>query len=120
MRVIVAGSRDITDSNFVFKKLDHLLSIYKRKENSIEIVSGKARGVDTLGEEWAISRNQKISSYPADWDKYGKSAGYIRNEEMAKYATHLIAFWDGRSKGTKHMIDLAKKHGLQIRVVIYN
>ena len=56
--------------------------------------------------------------YPADWEQYGPRAGYIRNSEMAKVATHLIAFWDGRSKGTKHMIDIARKAGLYVLAVL--
>jgi hypothetical protein len=117
MKVIVAGSRDITDKEFIFGKLDYLLQIDKREDYSIEIVSGTARGVDTIGEWWAESRNQNIKRFPADWDTYGKSAGYRRNADMAKYGTHLVAFWDGVSRGTGHMIDLARKEGLKIKIV---
>jgi len=69
--------------------------------------------------KYANERGYPIKQFPADWNKYGKSAGYKRNEEMAKYADALIAFWDGKSKGTKHMIDLAKRYGLKVKVVIY-
>ena len=61
----------------------------------------------------------EVLSFPADWDKYGKAAGYKRNDEMARNADALIAFWDGKSRGTRHMIDLAKKYGLQTRIVGY-
>lgn len=56
---------------------------------------------------------------PADWNKYGKSAGYKRNEQMAIYADACLAFWDGKSKGTKHMIGLAKRHNLRLKVVLF-
>ena len=57
--------------------------------------------------------------FPADWKKYGKSAGYVRNSEMAEVAESLIAFWDGKSRGTKNMIDIAKNKGLKVRIVNY-
>lgn len=61
-----------------------------------------------------------LTIFKADWDKHGKAAGFKRNTEMAKYADALIAFWDGKSKGTKHMIDTAKSHNLKVRVIAYN
>jgi hypothetical protein len=91
--------------------MDHLTQNY----TDIEVVSGCARGADQLGERWADERGYPVKRFPADWHKHGKRAGYLRNEEMAGYATHLVAFWDGRSRGTKHMIDLG--HNLQTRVV---
>ena len=66
-----------------------------------------------------MRKDGKCYRFPADWDKYGKAAGYKRNGEMARNADALIAFWDGKSRGTKHMIDLAKKYDLQARVVMY-
>lgn len=63
---------------------------------------------------WARRNNVPVEKYPANWDKYGKSAGYIRNEEMAKVADSLLAIWDGKSRGTKHMIDIATKKGLTV------
>ena len=83
-------------------------------EVELEIVSGTARGVDQLGERYALERGLKLKKFPANWDKYGRKAGYLRNKEMAEYARILIAFWDGKSKGTKHMIDLAQKYGVFI------
>ncbi|MEO5581136.1 MAG: SLOG family protein [Saprospiraceae bacterium] len=81
------------------------------------MVSGTARGTDMLGERYADEKGIPKKQFPADWPKYGKSAGYKRNTEMAKYADSLIAFWDGKSRGTKHMIDLAKQYNLKVRVV---
>jgi hypothetical protein len=74
--------------------------------------------VDTVGERWAEGRNQKLTRFPANWDKYRKAAGIIRNEEMAAYADGLIAFWDGESRGTKHMIDTMRKLKKPV-VVVY-
>lgn len=86
----------------------------------IEIVSGTANGADKLGEKYANEKGYLLKKFPADWDKYGKSAGFKRNVEMSNYADALIAFWDGKSKGTKHMIDLAKRYELKVKVVIFN
>lgn len=82
------------------------------------MVSGGASGVDLYGEKWARKNDIPIKRFPADWAKYGKRAGLIRNVEMANYADGLIAIWDGQSRGTKHMIDVAKDKGLV--VYIYN
>ena len=85
-----------------------------------EVVSGKARGADSLGELWANENNVKLSDFPADWDRYGKRAGYVRNEEMGHYADKAIIFWDGASKGTKNMIDIMKKLKKPCKVYLYN
>jgi hypothetical protein len=82
-----------------------------------EVVSGTARGADRTGEQWASENNVPVKRFPADWDKHGKRAGYLRNADMAEYAEALVAFWDGQSRGTKHMIDLAEKAGLRVSVV---
>ena len=111
MKTIIAGSRDITSPTYIPRAVAQATNI-----TITEIVSGGARGVDRLGEEYAKKRHIPIQVFPADWTKYGKSAGYIRNEEMAKYADALIAVWDGESKGTGHMIDLAHKHNLEVYV----
>ena len=117
MKVIIAGGRDFRDSEVLFERCDYFLSSTDKK--SIEIVSGTCKGADRLGEAYGVLRKMKVTQFPADWDQHGKSAGYIRNKEMAEYADALIAFWDGKSKGTKHMITLAKKAKLKVRVVEY-
>lgn len=116
MKVIIAGGRTFNDYDLLCQTCDKALSL----QTEIEIVSGTANGADKLGEKYANEKGHPIKQFPANWDKYGKSAGYKRNEEMAKYADALIAFWDGKSKGTKHMIDLAKRYELKVRVVIFN
>jgi len=92
---------------------------YFSNQSNIEIVCGKAKGADSLGEKYAIENNIPIKYFPPDWLRFNKSAGFIRNEEMAKYSDGLIAFWDGKSKGTKHMITIAKKYNLNIKIVNY-
>jgi len=115
-RVIIAGGRDFNDFDLLKQKMDKLLS---NVIGDIAIVSGMARGADSLGARYAVLKGYALHSFPADWDKYGKSAGYRRNEEMARNADALVAFWDGKSKGTKHMIDIARLHGLKVRVINY-
>ena len=115
-KVIIAGGRTFNNYDLLCQNCDKALSL----QTEIEIVSGTANGADKLGEKYAKENGYSIKQFPADWNKYGKSAGYKRNEEMAKYADALIAFWDGKSKGTKHMIDLAKRYGLKVKVVIFN
>lgn len=115
IKVIIAGGRHFKDYNLLVSKLHYLL----QKHKQVVIVSGKAKGADYLGEVYARDFGHIVEEYPADWDKHGKSAGYKRNTEMAKNATHLVAFWDGKSKGTKHMIDIATARGLKAVVVKY-
>lgn len=115
MKIIVGGSRDFDDYSLLKEKLD--LFFRNLDKEDIEIVCGKARGADTLGEQYALENNLKITYFPADWSKFGYKAGYIRNKEMANYADALVAFWDGKSRGTKHMINLAEKLQLKVKVV---
>jgi hypothetical protein len=113
-RVIVAGSRAITDYNYV--KQQSLLALSKKQQtHTIEIVSGGARGVDTLGERFAAEIGAQLTRFPAAWNTFGKPAGFLRNEVMAWYSDALISFWDGKSPGTKAMIELANREELQVR-----
>ncbi len=118
MKIIIAGSRGFNDYELLQSICDSIvLDIRSSNPPNIEIVSGKAKGADLLGERYANNRDIPVKEFPADWKKFGKSAGYKRNEEMAKYSDYLIAFWDFESKGTKHMIDLAHKHKLKVKVI---
>lgn len=129
LRIIIAGGRDFDDFELLFKSVEKIqLDYVERYSNELSrvcIVSGSARGADKLGELYAERMGVHIYSFPAAWDTYGKSAGYRRNAEMAKFASEdgnlgiLVAFWDEKSRGTKHMIDLAKKYGLKVHVVNY-
>ena len=116
-RVIVAGSRNFTDKKRLYKVLDEYLPSF---DDEIEIVSGHCRGADLIGEEYAKDHGIPLVLFPANWSKYGKRAGYIRNNQMAKYASEkngaLVAFPIGESKGTKMMIRLAHEYDLEINV----
>lgn len=114
MKIIVAGSRQFTDYELMKEKLNRYL---KGLPEPITIVSGTAKGADKLGEQYAAEMGYSVDQYPADWDTYGKSAGYRRNEDMAKIADACIVFWDGESRGSKHMIDIAEREGLPLRIV---
>lgn len=120
-RIIVAGSRHFTDYSMVENVL---LDYLKDNPGGIEIISGTAKGADLLGERFASTYGYPIARFPANWTRYGKSAGPIRNKEMAEYAAKehgvLFAFWNGESRGTKSMIDIARQHGLEIHIVPIN
>lgn len=124
-RVIIAGTREFNDAYLLFAIMDDYRRIAKEvgNDDNYEIVCGGARGADALGALWAYNRGLPVKHFLADWDKYGKSAGYKRNEKMAAYASErngmLVAFWDEKSKGTEHMINLAKEYGLEVRIIKY-
>lgn len=117
-RVIIAGTRDFSNYELLKEKCDNILST-KRQDSNIVIVSGTAKGADRLGERYARERGFLLRRFPADWDKDGNKAGPIRNAKMADNADALIAFWDGTSRGTAHMIKTAKEKGLATRVINY-
>lgn len=126
MKVIIAGSRYYDNYDELEKVCDYML----QNQTDIEIVSGdgqgseingvKKRGADQLGIYYAERRGYKITKFPANWKKFGKSAGPKRNKQMADYADALIAFWDGASNGTKSMIDFVKENNLKIKVHLYS
>lgn len=117
--VIVAGSREFNDYNLLKEKLDYLLHKRVAAGETITIISGTANGADRLGERYAKEKGHLIRRIPADWNHYGNGAGYRRNVEMANIANALVAFWDGESPGTKHMIDIAEDKDLLTRVIYY-
>lgn len=117
-KVIIAGSRGFSNYKLLKEKCNEYLR-EKRKEYNIIIISGGARGADTLGEKYAQDEGFSLEVFPANWNKFGKSAGFIRNEQMAEVADALIAFWDGKSHGTKHMIEIMENKKLLVRVVNY-
>lgn len=114
-RVVIGGCRDY-NNYYIFKiHVDHLLQNIKQQYN-IVIVSGGASGVDSLAEQYAKDNNYTFELFPANWNKYGKSAGPRRNEEMVQVADFVIAFWDYNSKGTKSLIELTKKYNKPLRI----
>ena len=118
-RIIVAGSRDFSNYSILKASMDDLLSSLLEEGEDIIIVSGTARGADRLGERYARERGLKVHRFPADWSQ-GKKAGYIRNVQMAENADACVCFWDGKSRGTKHMIDIAKERDLTLVVIDFN
>ena len=125
VRIIVAGSRDYEDYGQLADILDTLMTKLQNRgidKSDIEIISGGCRGADELGERYAKESCIKCSIFPPDWRKYGRSAGPIRNDTMAKYAVkadkgYLVAFPIGESRGTRNMIKLAEQHGLEVTVI---
>ena len=111
MKVIVAGSRTITDYRAVEVIID------RSRFMITEFVSGAApRGVDALGERYAVAHGFIPRLFPADWDNLGKGAGFIRNQQMEEYSDALIAIWDGVSKGTMDMVNRMRKAGKPIQL----
>lgn len=114
MKVIVAGSRTITDYETVKIAIENAIV---QGINITSIVSGRAKGVDTLGERYAKEHGLPIHLYPAEWDKYGKRAGFMRNLEMAEVADGLVAIWDGKSPGTQNTIFTMRRMGKRVYVM---
>jgi len=110
MKTIIAGSRKITRYAFIEEAVAQSHFVIT------EVVSGCAEGVDLSGEEYAEHNNIPIKRFPADWKGFGYAAGKIRNHEMADYAEALIAIWNGKSPGTRHMIETAHDAGLEVFV----
>ncbi len=120
LRVIIAGKRDFNDFGRLCRYCDNILKVYKKSFDIITIISGNALGTDRMGEEYAKLRGYNLMIFPAEWFKYGRRAGIIRNAQMADYATSngvegiLIAFWNGLSKGTGNMIEQAQNKHMDV------
>jgi hypothetical protein len=115
MKVIIAGGRYFDNYELLSTKCDKIL----QNQDDVTIISGGAKGADSLGEKYAKERGYTLEIFPAKWDEHGKKAGIMRNVEMADNANSLIAFWDGNSRGTKHMVETATNKGLSVRVIKY-
>lgn len=113
MRLLIAGSRNFINYGLLYRELQ-LIS-----KEITEIISGGARGADKMGECYANLNNIPIKLFPADWHNLGKQAGYIRNVDMGDYCDKAIIFWDGKSKGTKHMIDILQQKNKPYRIVYF-
>lgn len=116
--LIVAGSRNFNDYEFFSKSLEsYLLEHHKGK--TLIFISGRAwKGADAMIIKWCKLNGYPWVEFPADWEKFGRSAGYVRNTEMAKVGKNLLSFWDGMSKGTEHMVKIATRLGLEIHTVL--
>ena len=111
MKIVIAGSRSITDYDVIKKTLKNGIGTIT------EVVSGAANGADRLGERWAEENNVPLKKFPADWNKYKKAAGPIRNKQMAEYADAAVIFWDGKSRGSVNMAEQMKKLGKPYYIV---
>lgn len=119
-KVIIAGGRDFDDYKYMSAQLDELF--WKSScfgEYPIKIISGMAKGADTLAIRYADEHRLTKILFPANWKSHPRIAGFLRNEDMLSIATHLVAFWDGESSGTKHMIEIAKEKGIPVWVYQY-
>ncbi len=115
-KCVVCGCRDFADYNLLKEKC---LFFLKNKMPDVIIVSGGASGADSLGERFAEEFDLSIERHIAEWKKYGRRAGPLRNEEMVKIADGVIAFWDGKSRGTQSTINLCKKYNVNCKIVYY-
>ena len=116
--LLIAGGRDFDDYEYLKQSLNDI--VY----DNIIIISGAAKGADSLGEKWAAENGHSVLRFNADWDKHGRSAGPIRNAEMVKFieqqtAKMAVFFWNGKSSGTKHCIECCKKADIEHRIYPY-
>ncbi len=114
-RVIVAGGRDFCD----YALMSATLEEYFKDKSEAKIISGMADGADTLAIRYADEHKMTKILFPANWKRHPRRAGFLRNEDMLTIATHLVAFWNGKSHGTQHMIEIAKAKGIPVAVIRY-
>lgn len=114
VKMIIAGSRTFQNYPFLCQHMDNFRHMIK------EVVCGEAKGADTLGYTYAYDNDIPVRCFPADWEKYGNAAGYVRNKQMAEYADKAVVFWDGVSPGTKDMIEQMKNLGKEVAIIRYD
>ena len=119
--LIIAGGRNFNDYDYLQRMCDNFI---QENGDDITVISGHAKGADQLGERYAKEQGLKLEIFPADWNAYGKKAGPIRNEQMAKRALEfpnqmLLAFWDGKSRGTANMINTAIGLDISTDIISY-
>lgn len=116
MKLVIAGTRSFDDVDLMYSSLAPLLY----QVSVSEVVSGHARGADQMGEMWAHEHGIPVKLFEADWKKHGKIAGFMRNEQMAKYADSAVVFWNGLSKGTYNMIHQMRMLDKPVSIVYYD
>lgn len=117
-KLIVAGGRDFNDYDLLSRVLFAMADV-DYADHAISIVSGMARGADRLAVNFAREYDVKLYPFQPDWNQYGKRAGFLRNEDMGRFADGLLAFWDGQSRGTKHMIQYMQAQGKPVHIHQY-
>jgi hypothetical protein len=118
--VCINGSRGFVGAT-LWARGFRLLDEFKAKHpEGLTVLSGGAQGADAFGEWWARNRSLPLEIDLANWDRDGKLAGMIRNERMTARATHLVSFWDGKSRGTAHMLQCMRNAGKPVHVVRYD
>ena len=121
MNILIAGSRDFDDYDLLEVTITQWAKDNPQiNQDEVTIISGGARGADKLGERFAREYSLLLQIYPAQWDMYGKSAGYRRNQVMAEVSNVAFIFWDSQSKGTEHMINLCRSKNIDTHVIEYN
>jgi hypothetical protein len=119
-KLIIAGGRDFNNRILMCAELNNICEAPgPYADYDIGVVSGMARGADLLGYSLAKENSLPVYEFHADWDKWGKRAGFMRNEEMGRFADGLIAFWDGQSRGTNHMISFMQSLSKPVYIVRY-
>lgn len=128
-KLIVAGGRDFSDRQLMDREIRNTIAELP-DGNAVSIVSGMAKRInketgetvsaDWLAYEWALANKCMVYKYYADWNTHGKRAGYLRNQQMCDVADGLLAFWDGISKGTNHMITIARNKGIYVKIIPYS
>lgn len=113
MKLAIIGSRDFTDYDLLSRELKQY------KDKITRVISGGAKGADTLGERWAKENNIPIQIFLPDWNKHGKGAGLLRNHDIIKNSNIVIAFWDGKSTGTKQALELTLIYKKPKKIIIY-
>lgn len=121
-KVVIFGGRDYCDKETFFKEVDNIFDEWELTSDWVEIVEGGAKGADYLAKLYAEERGISHKQFKANWDKYGKSAGPLRNKKMAEYCKgqYGIAFWDGKSKGTENMLNNCENFDIKVQGLLYN
>lgn len=122
LKIAIVGSRSLEDYVFFRSRISYWIMFFQKeyKEDlDINIISGGASGIDSIASKYSFEYNYPLIEHKANWDRYGKPAGFIRNQQIAKECDILICFWDGKSKGAKNTYDIAKKKGRKVYLEIY-
>jgi hypothetical protein len=115
--IAVVGSRKFPKPDLVKKELDEILKRAIKSNKRLHIITGGAAGVDTWAADWAIANQVMLTIIPAEWNLFGKKAGYVRNNDIWDRALAGIAFWDGNSPGTQHSFQIAQRKGLKLKLI---